>query len=88
MEHPASLPLELGYQFLGDEGFSSIEAFDASGRVWQRHLWSESDKTPTILRVIWGGARLYDRYREAIWNGTISTTGDVSITKLEAFWRF
>lgn len=88
VEHPASLHLELGYQFLGDKGFSSIEAFDVSGRVWQRHLWSESDKTPTILRVTWGGARLYNRYREATWNGTISTTGDASITKPEPFGGF
>lgn len=28
-----------------------------------------------ILRVTWGGARLYDRYREALWSGTISTRG-------------
>lgn len=53
VEHPANLPEELGYRFRSDRGSSSIEAFDASGRIWQRDLWSGSDKTPTILR--WAG---------------------------------
>lgn len=78
INHPANLPLERDYHFLGDRGFSSIEAFDASGVILKRHFWSESDKMPTILRVTWGGARLYDRYREAIWDGTIETTGESS----------
>ncbi|KAJ5772224.1 hypothetical protein N7520_002753 [Penicillium odoratum] len=69
--------LELDYHFLGEKGFSSIEAFDASGLIWRRHFWSESDVPATILRVTWGGARLYDRYREAVWNGTITVSGSV-----------
>jgi hypothetical protein len=27
------------------------------------------------LRITWGGARLYDRYREALWDGTIEVSG-------------
>lgn len=78
IEHPANEPLEFDYHFLGDRGFSSIEAFDASGQIWQRRLWSETDKAPTILRVTWGGARLYDRYREAIWTGTVETQSAIT----------
>ena len=86
IDHPANLPLELDYHFLGDRGFSSIEALDASGVTWKHHFWSESDNTPTILRVTWGGVRLYDRYREAIWDGTIETTDESSsITNIKFF---
>lgn len=77
IEHTVGQPLELAYHFLGEKGFFSIEAFDASGRIWSRNFWSESGSEshptppPTNLRVTWGGARLYDRYREAAWDGKI-----------------
>lgn len=80
--------IELGYHFLGEKGFSAIEAFDASGLIWRRHLWSEAKTPATILRVTWGGARLYDRYREAIWNGTISLCGDTAIQTVSPFGGF
>lgn len=83
IDHSANEPLKFDYHFLGDRGFCSIEAFDASGKIWERRLWSETEKTPTILRVTWGGARLYDRYREAIWTGTIETQS--AITRVEPF---
>ncbi|KAL4801768.1 hypothetical protein BDV18DRAFT_167157 [Aspergillus unguis] len=67
--------VKINYHFLGERGFSSIEAFDASGMIWSRRFWSESNRPATILRVTWGGARLYDRYREAIWKGEIALTG-------------
>ncbi|KAL4885917.1 hypothetical protein BJY04DRAFT_230149 [Aspergillus karnatakaensis] len=78
---PKDEPLEFTYHFLGDRGFSSIEAFDASGLIWSRHFWSESKAPAIILRVTWGGARLYDRYREAIWDGTISLSNSNSSIK-------
>jgi hypothetical protein len=70
----------LKYAFYGSNGFSSIEAFNATGRIFHRDLWLESardrERTAwTTLRVTWGGARLYDRYREAIWDGTIEISG-------------
>jgi hypothetical protein len=77
--------LDFSYHFLGEKGFSSIEAFDASGLIWQRNLWSESTSRPSILRVTWGGARLYDRYREAIWKGTISLSSDATVKNVEPF---
>jgi hypothetical protein len=79
IQHSAQEPLELEYHFLGEKGFSSIEAFDASGLIWRRHFWSESQLPANILRVTWGGARLYDRYREAVWNGTISVSNVQSV---------
>lgn len=76
----ADEPLNLRYQVFGSRGFSSIEAFDASGCFYHRDLWAEhSTETPRkILRITWGGARLYDRYREAVWNGIISAIGEHS----------
>jgi len=79
--------LGLTYQFFGEKGFSSIEAFDASGLIWRRHFWSETDAPATILRVTWGGARLYDRYREAVWNGTI-TVSDTTVKDILPFGGF
>ncbi|CAI7625549.1 unnamed protein product [Penicillium glandicola] len=77
--------LEMDYQFFGEKGFSSIEAFDASGLIWRRHLWSETDTPATILRVTWGGARLYDRYREAVWNGTITVSEESTVQDVLSF---
>ncbi|OGE53113.1 hypothetical protein PENARI_c008G11295 [Penicillium arizonense] len=77
--------LELDYQFFGEKGFSSIEAFDASGLIWRRHFWSESEAPATILRVTWGGARLYDRYREAVWNGTITLSEEGAVQNVVPF---
>ncbi|PYI03685.1 hypothetical protein BO78DRAFT_431900 [Aspergillus sclerotiicarbonarius CBS 121057] len=77
--------LELDYHFLGEKGFSSIEAFDTSGLLWRRHFWSESDAPATILRVTWGGARLYDRYREAVWNGTITVSEESTVQDVLPF---
>lgn len=85
IEQPAQSPLVLDYDFLGNRGFSSVETFDAFGIVWQRHFWSESDKPATMLRVTWGGARLFDRYREAIWTGTIDIVGSAAIAKIKPF---
>lgn len=85
IEQSAQSPLVLDYHFLGNRGFSTIEAFDASGLIWQRHFWSESDKPATVLRVTWGGARLFDRYREAVWSGNIEIAGSATIDKIESF---
>jgi hypothetical protein len=85
IEQSAQSPLVLDYHFLGNRGFSSIEAFDASGLVWQRYFWSESDKPATAVRVTWGGARLFDRHCEAIWAGSIDIAGSAAIAKIEPF---
>jgi hypothetical protein len=82
---PANAALDFDYQFLGEKGFSSIEALDASGLIWNRQFWTESGAAPSILRVTWGGARLYDRYREAIWSGTIQASDDATLGNVRSF---
>lgn len=77
--------LELNYHFLGERGFSSIEAFDASGLIWNRHYWSEATQPANMLRITWGGARLYDRYREAVWDGSIALSSNANIENLVSF---
>lgn len=80
-------PLKLNYAFYGGSGFSSVEAWDASGRIFHRDLFREGDpslKTWSRLRVTWGGARLYDRYREAVWDGEIKIEGS-EISDVEKF---
>jgi hypothetical protein len=81
--------LKLSYAFYGSEGFSSIEAWDASGCILKHDLRAEVQKNSTVaaglkLSVTWGGARLYDRYREAVWDGTVRISGS-NIKSTEAF---
>ena len=78
----------LSYEVLGSSGFSSIDAFDASGCLYRRDLWAEADAVggKTVLRITWGGARLYDRYRESVWEGTVSIEGEnCTIQQLHPF---
>lgn len=73
-----SKTVKLDYAFFGGSGFSSVEALDGSGSIFYRDLQHEVASSPlswTTLRVTWGGARLYDRYREAIWDGQIQVDG-------------
>jgi hypothetical protein len=76
--------INFDYAFYGSRGFSSIEAFNTNGRVFHRDLWAETKADQQILRVTWGGARLYDRYREAIWDGTIEAIG-AEISSIQSF---
>lgn len=73
-------PLAINYSFFGSSGFSSIEAWDAKGKLFDRNLQQEASEAAannprSKLRVQWGGARLYDRYREAVWRGSILVSG-------------
>lgn len=77
------------YQFYGTTGFSEIEAWDATGRILHRNLQQEVAEqavSPTRkkIRVTWGGARLYDRYREAVWHGSI-LVADATIDEVKPF---
>lgn len=94
-EAPSGSPLVLQYHFLGNQGFSALEAWDASGLVWKRNLWAErttaadGQAARVLLRVTWGGARLYDRYREAVWRGTVEVAGgDAAVQAFETFGGF
>lgn len=83
--------VRLDYAFYGSNGFSSIEAWDASGIIWQRDLRTESKQSVAnpqpkkVLLIKWGGARLYDRYREAVWTGAITTDGEARISSIQPF---
>ncbi|RKL16315.1 hypothetical protein BFJ70_g15066 [Fusarium oxysporum] len=73
-------PLRLKYQIFGRDGFSSVEAWDASGLIMERNLQSEASHqkgpaTQKKLRVRLGGARILDRYREVVWHGSILING-------------
>ncbi|KXJ87075.1 hypothetical protein Micbo1qcDRAFT_179326 [Microdochium bolleyi] len=80
------------YYFYGSRGFESIEAWSASGIIFQRSLQQEATRANTAaagttkLRVKWGGARLYDRYREAVWDGSIIIKGGgATVDRIEPF---
>ena len=87
-EATSSKPLVLNYHFLGEQGYSSIEAFDASGCFWKRDLRQETDRPRTKIQVSWGGARLYDRYREAVWNGVVEISSDAILRHVQPFGGF
>lgn len=81
--------VRLDYQFYGNDGFESIEAWDATGKIYHRDLQQEATQAAPSesrkkIRVKWGGARLYDRYREAVWKGSILVSGG-SISHVQAF---
>jgi hypothetical protein len=76
--------MKLNYSFYGSRGFSSMEVFNANGKIFHRDLWAETRADPDVLRVSWGGARLFDRYREAIWDGTIEVRG-ADIASIQPF---
>jgi hypothetical protein len=83
--------VKLNYAFYGGSGFSFIEAYDASGSIFHRDLLRETaifaNAAPSswnTVRITWGGARLYDRYREAVWDGGIECDG-AEILKIQPF---
>ncbi len=85
----AGRDIKLKYAVYGAAGFSSIEAWDADGCILQRNLRTETAEASSgvpsqVLVVKWGGARLYDRYREAVWNGTIAISG-ANIESIQPF---
>ncbi len=79
--------IHFNYIVCGANGFSSIEAWDGNGVIWQRDLQAEAKASTQAeeLIVTWGGARLYDRYREAVWDGMISIEGDSTIKNVKPF---
>ncbi|CAI6099745.1 unnamed protein product [Clonostachys chloroleuca] len=79
----------LKYQFFGSGGFATVEAWDRSGQIFSRNLQQEAAEAAEgtaqkKLRIRWGGARLYDRYREAVWHGSI-VVSDAKISHIKPF---
>ena len=68
-------PAELAYRFLGDAGFEEVRAFDHEGCFWRRDLHAELGFSSRRFRVRFGGARIRDRYRAAVWRGTVEVLG-------------
>ena len=70
-------PATIDYRFLGDSGWDEIVAFDHTGEIWRRDLQKELGYSERKVRFRWGGARVKDRYRWAIWKGTVTITNAV-----------
>ncbi|KAH7320594.1 hypothetical protein B0I35DRAFT_407671 [Stachybotrys elegans] len=81
MNVEAGTIVTLAYKLYGTtSGFCSVEAWDATGRILDRNIQQETENAASSparkkVRVKWGGARLYDRYREAAWQGSILLDG-------------
>jgi len=76
------------YALYGESGFSSFEAWDASGCILERNIWAEIGKDRSrwnTVQVTWGGATLYERYIEAVWHGEIKIPGSIKIASVEPF---
>ncbi len=68
---------KIAYRFLGHAGWDEIAAYDHTGRIWHRDLQREAGYSERRVRIRWGGARIRDRYRWAVWNGKITITNGV-----------
>jgi hypothetical protein len=70
-------PAQIEYRFLGDAGWDVIAAHDHNGLVWERDLQKELGYAERKIRIRWGGARIKDRYRWAVWKGAITIRNGV-----------
>ena len=68
---------QINYRFLGDKGWDEIVAYDHAGEIWRRNLHEELGFSDRKIRFRWGGARIKDRYRWAVWKGKITITNAV-----------
>lgn len=68
---------QINYRFLGDRGWDKVIAYDHTGEIWRRNLQEELGYSERKIRFRWGGARIKDRYRWAVWKGKITITNAV-----------
>ena len=68
---------QIDYRFLGDHGWDKLIAYDHTGEIWRRNLQQELGYSDRKVRFRWGGARIKDRYRWAVWKGRITITNAV-----------
>ena len=76
-EAKADSSLPLVYRLLGDEGWEEISLYDADRCIWTRDLHREAGFSAQRIRIRFGGARVKDRYRAAVWRGEIRIKGAV-----------
>ncbi|MEM7195320.1 MAG: hypothetical protein AAF402_10240 [Pseudomonadota bacterium] len=69
-EHTGAARID--YRFLGDRGWDKLIAYDHTGEIWRRNLQQEMGYSDRMVRFRWGGARIKDRYRWAVWKGKIT----------------
>ena len=68
---------QIDYRFLGDRGWDKLIAYDHTGEIWRRNIQEELGFSDRRIRFRWGGARIKDRYRWAVWKGRITITNAV-----------
>jgi hypothetical protein len=94
-EFPHKGKAKIDYRFLGYAGWDEIAAYDHTGCIWRRDLQKETGYSERRIRIRWGGARIRDRYRCAVWNGKVTIangtinnfTGHGFEHKEESCWR-
>ncbi len=74
-EFAHSGPATLTYRLYGDAGWEYLALYDQTGILFERDLAEELGLSRTRLRVRWGGARIKDRYRWAVWRGHLTVKG-------------
>jgi len=68
----------IDYRLLGDggaAGWEELTLLDHTGIIQRRNLHQEQGYASDLVRLRWGGARIPDRYRWAIWRGLIQVLG-------------
>ena len=68
----ASGPASVNWRVLNDAGWESVSAWDQDGCLWHRDLVAEAGLSTRRIRFSWGGARIRDRYRAALWEGRLT----------------
>jgi hypothetical protein len=68
----ASGPLQVNWRILNEAGWENVSAWDQDGCLWRRDLVAEAGLSSRRIRLSWGGARIRDRYRAALWEGRLT----------------
>ncbi len=64
--------MPIAWRVLNDAGWESVELWDHEGCLWERDLVAEAGLSDRRIRLSWGGARIRDRYRAALWEGRLT----------------
>ncbi len=64
--------MPIAWRVLNDAGWESVELWDHEGCLWERDLMAETGLSDRRIRLSWGGARIRDRYRAALWEARLT----------------